>query len=438
MNNDIQLVYTPSDSQKTERIYPATRDEQLNILAELNDLVVSQPEKNENGATIIGTTQNKFRDAFFDYDTVEKWTEVKKDAGMTIGVDGVLNGSRYLKINTGTTSGEETIILSKIPLKAPFKVAVGASLSQRIANQFFAIEIVEIDANGDVVEDSSLFSCPDGNNAKNWAAIMFDGVTAANERIGVRADGLSPDVPVAAALGTSVATGTTPNFIQAINYEITINNEMISFQANAIDSVTAGTSVKRTKIIPDPTKEYAIRIRAKNTETPATATDFRIHLVRVLDASRVSVDFGVIGGRVDAQNAAPVALTSQAMTVASTTLLPSATVGGTILTHHRISTADTNLVNVKNAAGSVAGIEVSNLDTVPIFLKLYNKASAPVLATDTPIKTIMVPAGQTLFLNKTYYDRHALGISYAITKGIAINDTTALSANLAVVNISYI
>lgn len=414
---------------------PVKNDEQTTILEDIKDAL---PSKNSGGALIISTTQNKFRDEFFNYDTTDKWYEKQVGSGMAISLAGDSGGARYLNINTGVTNGAETILLSRIPLSTPFKVSVGVSLSQRIVNQLFAIEIVEIDENGEVVTENSLFTNPYGNDAKNWAAIIFDGTTAANERIGVRAEGLSPDVPVSAAFGTSAATGTTPNFIQAFNFEITINSEMVAFQANAINSTTAGTVIKRTNVVPNPDKQYALRIRAKNTGVTASATDFRIHIVRVLDASRVSVDFGIIGGRIDAQAALPVALTSQTMTVSSTTLLPSATVGGTTSTHHRISTNDTNLVNVKNSAGSVTSIEISNFDTVPVFFKLYNKASAPVLASDTPIKTIMIPAGQTIILDKTIYYRLSSGISFALTGGITDTDTTAVAENKTVINISYI
>lgn len=403
-------------------------------------ILAAMPEKNDAGGMIISTAFDKFRDEFLTYDTTDKWTEVKKDAGCDIAVDGVANGARYLKLNTGINSGDEIILLSKTSFKPPFRVAAGISLSQRIVNQEFFFEVVEIDENGDVVVLSNPFTVADAKDARNWAAIIWDGTSANNARTGLRAQGLSADLPVAASFGTgsSIASGTTPNFLQSFNFEIVATNEFVSFQANAINSTTAGTSFKKTTAALNPDRNYAIRIRTLNTGVPATETDFRIHMVRVLDASRVSVDFGIMGGRVDAQNAAPVALTSQAVTVASTTLLPSATVGGTTLTHHRIATADTNLVNVKNAAGSIASIEISNMDTVPIYFKLYNKASAPVLASDTPIKTLMIPAGQTILFNKSYYDRLATGISFAITKGVAINDTTALTANLAVVNMSYI
>jgi hypothetical protein len=403
-------------------------------------ILAAMPEINANRSMMISTAFDKFRDDFLTYDTENKWTEQQLGEGMAITVDGIANGARYLNINSGIVDQSETILLSKMSFKSPFRVAAGISLSQRIVNQQFFFEIVEVDDNGNVVTLSDPFTAPEAKDARNWAAFYWDGVTTANARTGVRAQGISPELIANQSFGTtsSVATGTTPNFIQRYNFEIVCTNEYIVFQANAINSTTAGTSVKRTSIVPNPERSYAIRIRVKNTGVPASTTDMRIHMVRVLDASRVSVDFGIVGGRVDAQNAAPVALSSQAVTVASTTLLPSATVGGTVLTHHRIATADTNLVNVKNAAGSIASIEISNLDTVPIFFKLYNKASAPVLATDTPIKTIMVPAGQTILFNKSYYDRLATGISFAMTKGVEINDTTALTANLAVVNISYI
>lgn len=446
MNNDVQIVYTPDGEFPASLVNPARAEKQDEQKAVLDNILDGQPQINANKSIMISTAFDKFRDDFLTYDTENKWTEQQLGEGMSITVDGIANGARYLNINSGVVNGAETILLSKISFKSPFRVAAGISLSQRIVNQQFFFEIVEIDDDGNVVTLSDPFTAPEANDARNWAAFYWDGTTVANAKTGVRSQGISPELIADQSFGTSssVATGTTPNFIQRFNFEIVCTNEYIAFQANAINSVAAGTNIKRTTNVPNPERSYAVRIRVKNTGVPASATDMRIHMVRVLDASRVSVDFGIVGGRVDAQNAMPVTLTSAVIsgtvtaTVASTTLLPSATVGGTVLTHHRISTADTNLVNVKNAAGSLTGFQISNLDTVPIFFKLYNKASAPVLASDTPIKTIMVPAGQTVIFDKAYYMRMATGISFAITKGIAINDTTALDANKAVVNMEYI
>ncbi|MFA5993365.1 MAG: hypothetical protein WC823_00225 [Parcubacteria group bacterium] len=170
-------------------------------------------------------------------------------------------------------------------------------------------------------------------------------------------------------------------------------------------------------------------------------TDVRIHFVRVLDYTRLVAE--IVGGRgntTDINNAVPVALVggaTLATTLASTTLTPSTTVGAATH-HHRLSSADTNLVNVKNAAGSISEMVLSNNGASAAFFKLYNKASAPVLASDTPIRTIMIPPNSTVVCANTAYNvRLATGISFAITGDVPIADTTVVAANQVMVNILY-
>ena len=65
---------------------------------------------------------------------------------------------------------------------------------------------------------------------------------------------------------------------------------------------------KRSQYLPDTGKAYKIRIRAKNLGTaPASATDFRLHFVRILDTTRFTVDFARHMGRgTDVADALPV------------------------------------------------------------------------------------------------------------------------------------
>jgi hypothetical protein len=116
-----------------------------------------------------------------------------------------------------------------------------------------------------------------------------------------------------------------------------------------------------------------------------------------------------------------------------------ATSGG--LTMHRaISAASTNATNVKASAGQVYDIQVFNTNANPRYLKLYNKASAPSVGSDTPVKTILIPgnaAGAGVVKNWDKGLEFSTGISYALTTGIGDADATAVAANEIVVNIDY-
>lgn len=115
------------------------------------------------------------------------------------------------------------------------------------------------------------------------------------------------------------------------------------------------------------------------------------------------------------------------------------TTGG-LTPHKAISAASTNATGLKASAGQVYGIQVFNLNAAARYLKLYNKASAPTVGTDTPVKVIMIPgntAGAGAVSNWAYGVTFDTGIAYALTTGIADSDTGAVAANEIVVNIDY-
>lgn len=102
--------------------------------------------------------------------------------------------------------------------------------------------------------------------------------------------------------------------------------------------------------------------------------------------------------------------------------------------------ATTNATVIKSSAGNLYGIQVSNTVGATMYLKLYNKATAPTVGTDIPVLTIPIPttAGSLLAL-----DGHAIGyrfsagISIAITNGLADNDTAVVSTAGAKLMMSY-
>jgi hypothetical protein len=101
--------------------------------------------------------------------------------------------------------------------------------------------------------------------------------------------------------------------------------------------------------------------------------------------------------------------------------------------------ASTNATSAKAAAGTVYAIEALNTSAAVKYLKLYNKASAPTVGTDTPVRTIALPPNNArtyvTFPSGRYF---STGIAYALTGAAADNDTTALTAGDVVgVNIDY-
>lgn len=61
-----------------------------------------------------------------------------------------------------------------------------------------------------------------------------------------------------------------------------------------------------------------------------------------------------------------------------------------------ISAATTNATSVKTSAGVINSIILSNNGATGRYFKLYNKASAPTVGTDTPVHTIFIPPTNTI------------------------------------------
>lgn len=383
-----------------------------------------------------GTSKSRFKDDFFNFDTTNNWRVIQNPAGQLITVDGISGGSRYLNINTGLNSGDETILLSKQTFKPPVKFACAVSISQRIVNQEFYIELIGVDDNGNVVTEST-FPSQTVNNALNAVGLLWDGATAANLKYALRAEGISELVSGSIAGQTTLASGTTPNFNATAQFEILLQTELTNITARLVNSAASGTQItNRTDYVPDTSLNYAVRIRVKNTGVPASASDFRVHFIRLIDAARLSVDFGMIGGTGMDMLAAPVKVTT----------MPTTTVQGTSTTTpvaptltQRIAAAGTNPLLVKSTAGSLYGLTCYNYTAAVKYLKIYNKATAPTVGTDNPILTIPIPPNDVRVLDFGPVGiRFSTGIGLAMTVNQADNDTVGVAASDLKANLSYV
>ena len=106
-----------------------------------------------------------------------------------------------------------------------------------------------------------------------------------------------------------------------------------------------------------------------------------------------------------------------------------------------LSAATTNATSVKASAGQVYAIYAHNLNAAVRYLKLYNKASAPTVGTDTPVLTLPIPgntAGAGFVLDTGGMGiAFATGVALALTTGVADADTGAVAANEIVVTVLY-
>ncbi len=107
-------------------------------------------------------------------------------------------------------------------------------------------------------------------------------------------------------------------------------------------------------------------------------------------------------------------------------LLPAASGGYSTA---RIAAANTtNATSVKASAGQVYGWYLFNKSAAVVYVKLYNKASAPD-ETDTPIVTIGLPIGGGSNIVWAAGTPFATGIAYRIVTGVADDDVAAPALN---------
>lgn len=98
-----------------------------------------------------------------------------------------------------------------------------------------------------------------------------------------------------------------------------------------------------------------------------------------------------------------------------------------------IAAATTNATSVKTSAGLLYSVSISNPTSSPVFLKVYNKASAPTVGTDVPVLTIPIAAnGYAIEEFGANGMRLATGIAWALTGAMIATDATAVTAGAQV------
>lgn len=93
------------------------------------------------------------------------------------------------------------------------------------------------------------------------------------------------------------------------------------------------------------------------------------------------------------------------------------------------SAATTNATLIQAGKSILSSLLISNIGAAAAFVKLYDKATAPIPGTDVPILTIPVPAGGIVALAVGDIGPPLeLGLAFTITNLAADLDTTAVVA----------
>ncbi len=103
------------------------------------------------------------------------------------------------------------------------------------------------------------------------------------------------------------------------------------------------------------------------------------------------------------------------------------------------SAATTNTGVVKASAGNLISLVANNHGASAAYVKLYQKATAPVLASDVPVGVYKIEPGATFVLPLSAPgQRFNTGIAIAVTRNAADTDATAIGAGEVKVHATYI
>lgn len=106
--------------------------------------------------------------------------------------------------------------------------------------------------------------------------------------------------------------------------------------------------------------------------------------------------------------------------------------------HRKLSAATTNLTSLADNPAVIGMLLIHNTSAAVKYVKFYDKASAPVLASDTPLFTFFIAAGTSLSVPVPRTGlKFNTGIAYAITGAVGDTDATAVAANDIILNINY-
>lgn len=166
-------------------------------------------------------------------------------------------------------------------------------------------------------------------------------------------------------------------------------------------------------------------------------TDLRISFVRIFDYARERVEL-ITRPQGDVSSVTPVVIQGGSSSIATVTTV---TTVGTPLApatpYFVNSLATTNGALVLTGTSGLQAFFASNIGATDAFVKLYNKATAPVVGTDVPEMIIKVPATSQVELTPGFNGyRFALGLGIAITGGVLDSDTTAVAAGQVKVKLS--
>ena len=188
----------------------------------------------------------------------------------------------------------------------------------------------------------------------------------------------------------------------------------------------------------DVTTLPAITIAAAQTLATVTTVGAVTSITNALPAGANAIGKLAANSGVDIGDVDVTSISAGSNLIGDVGLQPRTTGGLTM--HKTTSAASANATSVKASAGQVYAIQCFSVNAAVRYLKLYNKASAPTVGTDTPVKTLAIPgntAGAGFVLHIPQGLAFGTGIAFALTTEATDAGTTGVAADEITVNIDY-
>ena len=272
----------------------------------------------------------------------------------------------------------------------------------------------------------------------NFARCVYSGATATTLNFDTQRNGYNTG-DTAATINTTAAPGHL-GIVQVASGTATLLDQLVA------SATTLQTAVRANRVInmPDEDQNLFLQLRIVNGSTaPASTTTWTVGMAAVYDFRTANVTINDVRAT-GLSSPMPVQIgggtlpTVSAVTAVTTSGTPTAPATPYILN----SLATTNIALILTGTSGLHAFYATNTGATAAFVKLYNKATAPVLASDVPAMIIPIAAASggfpgvaTLPIGHNGF-RFALGLGIAITGAVGDTDTTAVAAGQVKVMLS--
>ncbi len=276
--------------------------------------------------------------------------------------------------------------------------------------------------------------------ASNQTAIPVSGTVTANAGTGTLAVSLAA-IP---ALGQATMASSLPVVVSSNQTAIPVSGTVtanagtgtLAVSLAAIPALGQATMASSLPVVVS-SNQTAIPVSGTVTANAGTGTlAVSVAAIPALGQATMASSLPVVVS--SNQSAIPVSgtITANAGTGTLSTTQNPQTSGG--LTIYRVLwPGNATGVTIKTSAGQIYGGYLFNVATTVRFVKLYNKATAPTVGTDTPVMTLCVPAGGGATFNWDKGIAFSSGIGVGVTNLVGDSDTTAPTANDVTINLFY-